>query len=265
MAALLRALAKGYHVVNDEWSDERTKDYWFIGSPLPITIIITSYVYFSRNLGPRLMADRKPFQLEWIIRVFDLTQIVANLYIFERCISLAWGGTYNWWCEPLDYSRSPHAMAVVNGVYAYFIIKIVDLLDTVFFILKKKDGHVSFLHVYHHGGMVFASWFAVKYMPGGHATFLGLLNSFVHAVMYTYYFWTSMYPEYKKYIWWKKHITQLQMLQFLLIMLHAGQLFVANPCKYPIIASVLLVPQNLFMLILFYDFYRKAYRPTKLE
>jgi hypothetical protein len=30
--------------------------------------------------------------------------------------------------------------------------------------------------------------------------------------MYSYYFVTSMWPEYKNNVWWKKHITQLQMV-----------------------------------------------------
>jgi hypothetical protein len=37
-------------------------------------------------------------------------------------------------------------------------------------------------------------------------------NSFVHIVMYSYYFVTSMWPQYRNNIWWKKHITQLQMV-----------------------------------------------------
>jgi hypothetical protein len=47
---------------------------------------------------------------------------------------------------------------------------------------------------------------------GGHGTFSGYVNSIVHAVMYAYYFVTSMWPEYKDSIWWKKYITQLQMV-----------------------------------------------------
>jgi hypothetical protein len=30
--------------------------------------------------------------------------------------------------------------------------------------------------------------------------------------MYTYYLVTSLWPEYKEKLWWKKYITQLQMV-----------------------------------------------------
>jgi len=33
--------------------------------------------------------------------------------------------------------------------------------------------------------------------------------------MYSYYFVTNMWPKYKKNLWWKKHVTQLQMVSFL--------------------------------------------------
>jgi hypothetical protein len=42
---------------------------------------------------------------------------------------------------------------------------------------------------------------------------LGIINSFVHAFMYTYYFLTAFKPELKKSIWWKKHITQVQLVR----------------------------------------------------
>lgn len=60
-----------------------------------------------------------------------------------------------------------------RGVYVYFLAKISELLDTVFFVLRKKDRQISFLHMYHHTVMPMISWGATKYYPGGHGTFIG--------------------------------------------------------------------------------------------
>jgi hypothetical protein len=49
-------------------------------------------------------------------------------------------------------------------------------------------------------------------VTGGHASLVGYVNTGVHVVMYSYYFVTSMWPEYRKNLWWKKYITQLQMV-----------------------------------------------------
>lgn len=60
--------------------------------------------------------------------------------------------------------------------------------------------------------MAILSWIAVKYVAGGHSAYLGLLNTAVHAVMYTYYLLAALGPQFKKYLWWKKYITQIQIV-----------------------------------------------------
>ena len=39
------------------------------------------------------------------------------------------------------------------GAYTYYTNKYVELLDTIFFALRKKWNQISFLHVYHHAVM----------------------------------------------------------------------------------------------------------------
>lgn len=38
------------------------------------------------------------------------------------------------------------------------------------------------------------------------------LNSFVHTIMYGYYLLAAVDDSYKQSIWWKKHVTQLQIV-----------------------------------------------------
>ncbi|RZC41653.1 elongation of very long chain fatty acids protein 7, partial [Asbolus verrucosus] len=165
----------------------------------------------------------------------------------------------NWVCAPIDYSDTPHNMFVLKLCYIYFLMKVTDLLDTVFFLLRKKENQASFLHVYHHFGMILLSWTGVRFLGGGHSIFLGVINSFVHTIMYFYYLLTVWQPEYKKSIWWKKHITHLQLLQFIFLFFMYGQLLMNADCTYPKIGSYFVVPQSIAMIFLFSDFYWKAY------
>ena len=57
-------------------------------------------------------------------------------------------------------------------MWLYFIIKIVDLLDTVLFALRKKPNQITFLHVFHHFSMVANAWSGVKYVAGGQSKLL---------------------------------------------------------------------------------------------
>ena len=58
------------------------------------------------------------------------------------------------------------ASELSRGAWWYFISKVVDLLDTVFFVLRKKQNQVTFLHVYHHTVTCLFSWGYLKYLPG---------------------------------------------------------------------------------------------------
>lgn len=79
-------------------------------------------------------------------------------------------------------------------------------------VLRKNNKQVTFLHVYHHSIMIMSGFIGCWWYPGGAGLWLGLVNVFIHSVMYTYYFLTAFKPEMKKSIWWKRNITQIQMV-----------------------------------------------------
>ncbi|XP_071439196.1 very long chain fatty acid elongase 7-like, partial [Hetaerina americana] len=191
--------------------DPRTSSWPLLGSPFPALGILTAYLYFVNRIGPSLMANRPAMNLRTVLIIYNIFQVVVSTWLFYECLDGAWLWDYDLRCQPVDYSASPKALRMARGCYCYFILKIIELLDTVFFILRKKFNQVSFLHVYHHTGMVALAWGGTKYLAGGHGTFMGVLNTFVHIVMYSYYLITNIWPDQKKHIWWKKYITQMQM------------------------------------------------------
>ncbi|XP_068084873.1 very long chain fatty acid elongase AAEL008004 isoform X2 [Anabrus simplex] len=222
-------------------------------------VLVGVYIYGVTALGPKLMRNRKAFKVEGIIRIYNITQIIVNVYMFKLALNVVTNKEFNWKCMPLRFDTGEYSMEILHGCYWFFWLKVYDLMDTVFFILRKKNSQVTFLHVYHHALMVFASWMSLKYLPGGNPILLGFVNVFVHAVMYTYYLLTSIDPKYKKLIWWKKHLTQLQMAQFMLIAIHSSQILFRKYCGYPKFFAFVLVLQNLFIFSLFCNFYWKTY------
>lgn len=128
-----------------------------------------------------------------------------------------------------------------------------------FFVLRKKSSQVTTLHVIHHGCMPMSVWFGVKFTPGGHSTFFGLLNTFVHIVMYSYYLFAAMGPQFQKYLWWKKYLTTFQMVQFIAIMVHAFQLLFID-CNYPKAFVWWIGMHAVMFFFLFNEFYKSTYR-----
>ncbi|KAJ0180130.1 hypothetical protein K1T71_004721 [Dendrolimus kikuchii] len=250
--------AKTYNHLFVELADPRTNDWFLIKNPVPGLTIIGLYLYFTLKWGPRYMADKKPFQLQKTLMVYNFLQVLVSCFLFYEGCFAGWLTTYSWKCEPVDFSYSPEALRVARGVYIYFLAKMSELLDTVFFVIRKKERQITFLHMYHHTVMPMISWGVTKYYPGGHGTLIGVINSFVHIIMYSYYMLAALGPKYRKYLFWKKYITTLQMLQFCIAFLHSSQLLFYD-CGYPWWSVVFTLPNSVFFYYLFFDFYYKAY------
>lgn len=78
-------------------------------------------------------------------------------------------------------------------------------------------------------------WWGVKFVPSGHSTFFGFINTFVHVVIYTYFLIITLFPKSRSiFFWWKTFYPFFQIAQFFLIFLHAFQLLWKNDCNYPI-------------------------------
>ncbi|XP_034241940.1 elongation of very long chain fatty acids protein 7-like [Thrips palmi] len=261
MAAVTRAAYEvAAKMADDLWNycDPRSCNLPLATNPLHLAAILGVYLYFVLSLGPRLMKNRPPFELRTIMLVYNGVQVVWCGYLFYECIRLAWGWKYSYICEPLSMEMEPYDFEVARTVWLYFILKIVDLLDTVFMVLRKNHRQISFLHVYHHSGMVFCIWMGTKAFPGGHHTFLGFINCFVHCLLYGYYF-LSLYNPKIKVAWWKKYITVVQIVQFAMNVAHESLPLLMPNCEVNKVISGALVIQNLFMFVLFTDFYLKNY------
>ncbi|QQP57331.1 Elongation of very long chain fatty acids protein, partial [Caligus rogercresseyi] len=112
--------------------------------------------------------------------------------------------------------------------------KLTEFADTFFFVLRKKNSQVSILHIFHHSTMPFCTWILLRWAPGGHETFGGILNALVHVFMYSYYFLASLGPALSPYLWWKKYLTSMQILQFFMVISKSSVVFFGVvDCGYP--------------------------------
>lgn len=180
-------------------------------------IVITTVAYIFMCLcGPKLMSNRKEFHLKPVMQVYNLFMIITNAYIVEEIAVTSWNK--RWICEPASFDPTPDAIRHGTAIWIYYLTKVIEYSDTLFFILRKKFTHVTFLHVYHHMSMSIYLWNIATFFPTANVWVPVFFNAIVHVIMYTYYFLASLGPQYTKYLWWKKHLTKLQIFQFLLIM-----------------------------------------------
>lgn len=112
-------------------------------------------------------------------------------------------------CPSAEDTSGLEKDSLTKAYYYYWLLKCFDLIETVFFVLRKKDRQVSLLHVHHHVSMILIPYLMGKYFPSIHGVVIGIINTFVHFIMYLYYLYTVWI---KHNIWWKKYITILQIV-----------------------------------------------------
>lgn len=75
-----------YYVDRDDDIDEkrfivdpRVNDWPLMDSPFPTLIMVITYLYIVTYLGPKVMANRKPFKLNNVLVLYNAGQVVFSL------------------------------------------------------------------------------------------------------------------------------------------------------------------------------------------
>lgn len=170
-------------------SDPRIQHYPLLGGgPWIAWSIVAAYVYFVKRLGPILMKNREAFDLKPLIVFYNIFMFLVNTYFFYQImIEYRLGidmNIYNFQKPPkIDYSQ--RTMNICWLGYLYLLSKYMDLLETIFFVLRKKFNQISTLHVYHHAVVPVLVHMFIKVSPsGGPGVMFPMLNTFVHMSKY---------------------------------------------------------------------------------
>lgn len=79
--------------------------------------------------------------------------------------------------------------------------------------------------------------------------------------MYAYYGLAAIGPHMQPYLWWKRYITQIQIVQFVFLFLY-GLYFTLFQSGYSPLWSVDILLQSPLYLLLFTQFYFNSYNKT---
>ncbi|CAO1432026.1 unnamed protein product [Diamesa tonsa] len=241
----------------DSVSDPRTKGWFLVDSPVP-TISGAALYLFVVWIGPKIMKKRKPFDLKRILVPYNLLMAALNAFICLRLVIPAFNLRYNLFCQPCRQVWNRDELNIASGVWWFYFSKCLEFMDTMFFILRKKDKQLSFLHIYHHSTVFMIWWIGVKFVPTGSTFLPALVNAFIHVVMYSYYGLAAIGPHMQPYLWWKKYLTVLQLAQFAGAII-LGMNAIINGCDFPLWMQYLLCIYMSSFLVLFGKFYVKEY------
>ncbi|CAD6566167.1 MAG: hypothetical protein TREMPRED_002295 [Tremellales sp. Tagirdzhanova-0007] len=203
------------------------------------------------------------------------------------------------WNSPATLRISLRDSRLVTYYMINYYIKYVELIDTIFLVLKKKplgelgfsavystmslnnpipvrpsytlDTSTAFLHVFHHAATAVLCFTQLEGTTSVQWVVI-TLNLLVHVLMYYYYYATAGGAK----LWWKKYLTSLQISQFVIDLFvtyfastcynHFATAYtslpVAGDCAGSESAALLGCGLLTFYLFLFIGFYRATYKKT---
>jgi elongation of very long chain fatty acids protein 4 len=256
----------------DQWDrlvtsgDVRSNKLPFIRDPTVVICAAIAYLVMV-IVGPRIMEKRKPLEIRKVLILYNFCSVLFSVWMMWEFIACSFlNPKFDLLCQDLNEGDTdPTTIRLVHAHWWYFFSKFIEFLDTFFFVVRKKNNQISFLHVYHHASMLFLQWCLVKYVPGAVSYFGPLLNCFIHSVMYAYYMLSAFGPHMQKYLWWKKYLTRMQMMQFCAIFLYLSNVL-RKGCKYWDNFNILHLGYMTSLLYLFGAFYNKSFsKKTQVE
>ncbi|KAJ7108242.1 GNS1/SUR4 family-domain-containing protein [Mycena epipterygia] len=179
------------------------------GSTLAVVSILAGYLLLIFGTQTT-MRHRAPLRPKQLLQAHNIALSVVSLVLLvfmleEASLLLRRVGVLDAMCAEESWTEKLDLYYRVN-----YALKYVELLDTLFIVLRKK--RLTFLHVYHHSSAIILCYVQLKNRST--LSWVAITgNLFVHTILYYYYFVTG--SGYRP--WWKKHLTGLQILQFVVV------------------------------------------------
>eukprot|EP00441_Pelagodinium_beii_P011972 CAMPEP_0197690132 /NCGR_PEP_ID=MMETSP1338-20131121/107911_1 /TAXON_ID=43686 ORGANISM="Pelagodinium beii, Strain RCC1491" /NCGR_SAMPLE_ID=MMETSP1338 /ASSEMBLY_ACC=CAM_ASM_000754 /LENGTH=589 /DNA_ID=CAMNT_0043272547 /DNA_START=239 /DNA_END=2008 /DNA_ORIENTATION=- len=213
-------------------------------------LVLVSLAYISLVFfGVRFMENRDPVQkriFEWMI-VYNVTQALLNLRLAVALLFEVWKLGYPVpWGNALDVSEKAHGLGML--IWFQYHCRQLDLLDTLFMILRKKFQRISLVHVYLRLMNLWGWFLAARFACGGDTYFPAVVHAMCQVVVHTYYVIHSVNPSGAP-LFRRARVAEVQVLQFVIVAAHAAfVLFYGNVPRS-------LAAFNLFFMMISLTFY----------
>ena len=229
-------------------------DHFYLTIQLSIiyVIVVFGLKFFMRN--------RQPLSLYYPLNAWNFFLATFSIWGTIKLTPEFFGtignkGLVHSYCKIDGFTKGE------NGywVYLFILSKTVELVDTVFLVLRKRP--LMFLHWYHHILTMIYAFYSYPISPGFNRWGI-YLNFFVHAFMYSYYFLRSMKIRVPGFV--AQLITTLQILQFVIsvgVLAHLGVLIYLQNVNCDFVPNVFALAtfMDVTYLILFINFFLQSY------
>ncbi|KAL7027813.1 hypothetical protein ACKWTF_005603 [Chironomus riparius] len=175
-------------------ADERIRDKLFFGNPYAIIAVYICYIVIISYLLPKLMKNKNPVNYRIFMSCVDVILWTRSCYFFSNGFYM-WFFKFNWSCQPINQTDSWLSNYEMMICYQFVVTKFVYTLQSVVFVMCKKDKSVGTYLLIHHSIFPLMLWVGANFYPGGHVVFVGFINSIVHLTGATMRIISAIYHE----------------------------------------------------------------------
>eukprot|EP00419_Tripos_fusus_P022520 CAMPEP_0172721550 /NCGR_PEP_ID=MMETSP1074-20121228/79305_1 /TAXON_ID=2916 /ORGANISM="Ceratium fusus, Strain PA161109" /LENGTH=633 /DNA_ID=CAMNT_0013547309 /DNA_START=245 /DNA_END=2146 /DNA_ORIENTATION=+ len=248
----------------DRWFREAAEDgpYSRVGGPWAevgwgiITVVSLAYI-FAIFAGIRAMERRPPVRkriFEYMF-MYNAMQVLASATIGFNLWREAWrlGFPYPWG-NALDASPSSYRLGM--WLWCQYHRTQLELVDTLFVILRKKFHQMSFLHIFLRLVHTWGWFFVCRYACGGDSYFPAAVNCSCQFVVYLYYTLSLINARGVPFVR-KARVSEVQVMQFIICAVHAAYVLVKGHLPRAVATwSLLVMCSGLFLYVDFEDHQR---------
>ena len=137
---------------------ESNEAYVNLVSFLILLMICGVYLWFVLVAGPRFMEKREPYNVKHLMRIYNVLQVIICTIYVTRSYQLGFTFDYIFKCERFEFLSELQMTEIKLGGWLFLMLRTGEFLETIFFVLRKKEKQASFLHIFHHIGSVFMTW-----------------------------------------------------------------------------------------------------------
>ena len=183
----------------------------------PAIPLATVLIYMITIFSLQRVFKNRPYNASWLKSFTNFHNLflcllsvfmVAFTCVFYVMYGVQDGSWLSLICDAVDTGKGHTAKGPLNWItYIFYLSKFYELIDTLLIVVRDKP--LIFLHWYHHVVTLLIVYvglvdqMSLQWVPV-------ITNAGVHIIMYYYYYLTAN----KQSPWWKKYITQLQIVQF---------------------------------------------------
>lgn len=140
--------------------------YIHVISLLILLIIFGAYLWFVLVAGPKFMKNREAYNVTPLLRVYNISQVISCSIYVVRAYMLGFTFQYIFKCQRFEFLSDDARLEILIGCWLFLNLRVFEFVETIFFVLRKKQNQASFLHIFHHIGSVMMTWLFIVSKAG---------------------------------------------------------------------------------------------------